>query len=149
MHHFSAWYNFHDLSRREIFFNSLSQYLLWETCCKSYTNKSGTFLCKEVKFLPARHNFKFKCVKMRMFETHFKMFSSCFLHIQYVVTRNKFTSFRPWKLETLHLLAFKENLCTNLLRSMILSLMNKSYYYIVILFLVYVFPFVSKGFLFP
>ena len=74
----------------------MSQYLLWETCCKNYTNKSGTFLCKEVKFLPVRHNFKFKYVKMPMFETHFKMFSSCFLHIQYVVTGNKFTSFRPW-----------------------------------------------------
>ena len=61
------------------------------------------------------------------------------------MTRNKFTSFRPWKLETLTLLTVKENLFTNLLRTIISSLVNKNYYYIVILHLCYVSPFVSKG----
>ena len=65
------------------------------------------------------------------------------------MTRNNFTSFRPWKLETLTLLTVKENLYTNLLRTKISSLVNKNYYYTVILFLRYDFPLASKGFAFP
>ena len=72
---------------------------------------------------------------MPVLETHLKIFSSCFLYIQYVVTRNKFASFRAWKLDTLTLLTVKENLNTNLLRTIISSLVNKNYYYAVILFL--------------
>ena len=52
------------------------------------------------------------------------------------MTRNKFTQFRPWKLETLIFLQTKK---TCILRTMISSLVNKNYYYIVILFLCYVF----------
>ena len=118
-----------------IFQYSISQYLLWETCCKNCTYKGGTFLRKEVKLLSVQHNLKFKRVKMSVLETHLKIFSSCFLYIQYVVTRNKFASFRAWKLDTLTLLTVKENLNTNLLRTIISSLVNKNYYYAVILFL--------------
>ena len=70
-------------------------------------------------------------------------------YTQNVVTRNKFTLFRPWKLENLTLLTVKENLYTNLLLTIISSLANKNYYYIVISFLCYVFCFASKGFVFP
>ena len=101
------WFNLNDLSACEVFFSSLSQYLLWEICCKNYPYDDGTFLRKEVKFLSVQHNLEFNCVKMPMFETHFKIFNSCFLCIQQVVARNKFTSFRPWKLETLTLLTAK------------------------------------------
>ena len=62
------------------------------------------------------------------------------------MTGNKFTSFRPWKLETL--LTAKACLYTNLLRTIILLLVNKNYY-IVIIFLSYVSPFAYKSFLFP
>ena len=41
-----------------------------------------------VSLLYVRHNLKFKCVKMPVFETYFKIFSSCFLYIQHFVTRN-------------------------------------------------------------
>ena len=37
----------------------------------------------------------------------------------------------------------------NLLQTIISSLVNKNYYYIVLLFLCYVFPFISKDFVFP
>ena len=107
-----------------IFQYSISQYLLWETCCKNCTYKGGTFLRKEVKLLSVQHNLKFKRVKMSVLETHLKIFSSCFLYIQYVVTRNKFASFRAWKLDTLTLLTVKENLNTNLLRTIISSLVK-------------------------
>ena len=79
-----------------------------ETCCKNYTYKDGIFFRKEVKFLSVRHNLKFNCIKMPVSETYFKIFSSSFLHIQHFVMRNKFTSFRPWKLETLILVIVKE-----------------------------------------
>ena len=52
------------------------------------------------------------------------------------MTRNKLTQFRPWKLETLIFLQTKK---TCILRTMISSLVNKNYYYIVILFLCYAF----------
>ena len=94
------------------------------------------------------HNLKFNCVKMPVFETHFKIFNSCFLYIQHVANF-KFSSFRPLKLETLTLLTVKENLYTNLLRTIISFHVNKNYYYIVILFLCYVSPFISKGLVFP
>ena len=59
-------------------------------------------------------------------------------------------SFRPGKLETLTLLTVKQNLYMNLLRKIMSSLVNSHYYfYIVILFLCYVFPFASKDFVFP
>ena len=74
------------------------------------------------------------------------IYYSCFLYIQHVVARNKFTSFRPWKTETLTLLTVKENLYTNLLRTIISSLVNKNCYYIVTLFLRYAFPFCLSGF---
>ena len=64
------------------------------------------------------------------------------------MTRNNFTSFRPWKLETLTPLTVKENLYTNLLRTLVSSLVNKNYYYIVILFLCYVLPFGTNVLLF-
>ena len=76
----------------------------------------------------------------------FSIYYSCFLYIQHVVARNKFTSFRPWKTETLTLLTVKENLYTNLLRTIISSLVNKNYYYIVTLFLRYAFLFCLSGF---
>ena len=72
---------------------------------------------KEVKFLSVRHNLKCICVKMLVFETHFKIFNSCFLYIQHIIRRNKFTPFKPWKLEILTLLTVKENLYMNLLRT--------------------------------
>ena len=66
------------------------------------------------------------------------------------MTSIKFTSFRPWKLEDLTLITVKESLHTNLLlRTIISSVVNIKCYYIVILFLCHVFPFASKGFLFP
>ena len=126
----------------------MSQYLFWETCWKNYTYNDGAFLFKEVKFLSVRHNLKFCCVKMSLFETHIKIFSSGFLYMQHVITRNKFTSFRPWKLETLTLLRVKEYLYKNLLRTIVSSLVNKNHYHIVISFLCYVSPFASKGFVF-
>ena len=64
------------------------------------------------------------------------------------MTRNNFTSCRPWKLETLTPLTVKENLYTNLLRTLVSSLVNKNYYYIVILFLCYVLPFGTNVLLF-
>ena len=67
------------------------------------------------------------------------------LYIQHVVT----TWSRPWKLKNLTFLIVKETLYTNLLRTMIASLVNKNYYDTVILFLGHVFPFVSCSFLFP
>ena len=48
----------------------------------------------EINFLSVRHNLKFNFLKMPVFETHFKMFNSCFLYIQHVVTRSKLTLFR-------------------------------------------------------
>ena len=51
--------------------------------------------------------------------------------------------------ETRNLDSVKENLHTNLLRTIISSLASKSYYYIIILVLCYVFPFGAKGFAFP
>ena len=84
-----------------------------------------------------------------VFEAQFKISYSCFLYIQHVVTRNKFTSFRPWKQKNLTLLNVKKKLYTNLLRTIIFSLVNKNYYYIVILFLWHAFLLVSNGFLFP
>ena len=74
---------------------------------------------------------------------------SCFLYIQQVMTRSKFTSIKPWKLETLILLTVKESLFRNLLRRIVSSVVNKNYYYVVILFLCYVFPFASEDFVFP
>ena len=53
---FPFWCNVHDLSWCEVFFSSLSQYLLGETCCKNYADNDGTFLRKEVKLLSVRHN---------------------------------------------------------------------------------------------
>ena len=82
---------------------------------------------------------------MPVFETHFKILNSCVLYIQHVVT----TWFRPWKLKNLTFLIVKETLYTNLLRTMIASLVNKNYYDTVILFLGHVFPFVSCSFVFP
>ena len=84
-----------------------------------------------------------------MFETHFKILNSWFLYIKHVVTRNKFTSFRPSKLVTFTLLTAKENLYMNFLRTIFSSLVNKNFNYIVILFLCYVFSFVSKDFVLP
>ena len=54
-------------------------------------------------------------------------------------------------LETRDLESFhkQRNLYTNLLRTIISSIVNKNYYYIVILFLYYVVPFASKGIAFP
>ena len=69
-----------------------------------------------------------------------------FLLIQHVVTRNKFTLFRTWKLGTFTLQSKK--LYANLLRTRDSSVVSKNYYYIVILFLYYVFSFASKGFVF-
>ena len=75
---FPRWYNFHDLSWCEIFFSSLSPYLLWETCYKNCTYDDGTFLWREGNFLSVQHYLKFNCVKMSVFETLFKIFNSCF-----------------------------------------------------------------------
>ena len=74
---------------------------------------------------------------------------SCFSYIQQVMRRSKFTSIKPWKLETLILLTVKESLFRNLLRRIVSSVVNKNYYYVVILFLCYVFPFASEDFVFP
>ena len=71
------------------------------------------------------------------------------LYIKHVVTRTKFTSFRPSKLVTFTLLTAKENLYMNFLRTIFSSLVNKNFNYIVILFLCYVFSFVSKDFVLP
>ena len=61
---------------------------------------AGTFLRKEVNSLSVRHNLKSGCVKTPVFGTYFKIFNSCVLYIQHVVTRNK-----PWSktLKTRHL----------------------------------------------
>ena len=53
---FPHWYNVHDLSWCEVFFCSLSQYLLWQTCCKNYAYNDETFLCKEVTLLSVQRN---------------------------------------------------------------------------------------------
>ena len=86
---------------------------------------------------------------MPVFETHFKISNSRFLYVQQIVSRNNFTSLRPWKLETFTLFTVKENLYTNLLRTIISSVASKNYYYIVTLFLCYVLPFASIDFPFP
>ena len=103
------------------------------------------FFAKELNFCPSDINVS--CVKMPVFETHFKIFNSCFLYVQQVVTRNKLISYRPCKLMTLNFLTVKENLCTNLLRTIISSLVNKNFYYIVMLFLCYASLFfcISRG----
>ena len=82
---------------------------------------------------------------MPVFETHFKILNSCLLYIQHVVT----TLYGPWKLKNLTFLTVKETLHTNLLRTMIISRVNKNYYYTVTLFLGHVLPFVSCSFVFP
>ena len=81
---------------------------------------------------------------MPVFETHLKIYITCFLYIQQVVTRNNFTQFRSWKLETLTLPTVKENLYMNLLRTIVSSFVNKNYY-VVTLFLL-CFPFCLRGF---
>ena len=61
-------------------------------CLSIYYEKvAETFLRKEVKLLSVQHNLLFNCVKMPVFETHFKIFNPCFLYIQQVLTRNDFT----------------------------------------------------------
>ena len=60
---------------------SLSQYLLWETCCKNCIYNDEICLRKEVKFLSVRLNVKFICVGMPVFETHFKCLIHVFLYI--------------------------------------------------------------------
>ena len=80
---------------------------------------------------------KYQCLKHTS-----KFFIHVFCISNNVVTRNKFTSFRPWKLETLTFLTFKENLYMNLLQTIIYSLyslVNKNCYYKGTLFLRYVF----------
>ena len=74
-----------------------------------YTYKLGHFFAEKLNFLSLRRNLKFNCVKMSVFETHFRIFNLCFSYIQHVVTSYKFTSFRLWKIETLALLTIKEN----------------------------------------
>ena len=111
---------------------------------KTTLTTMGHLLAKELNFCLSdiiRNSNALKCQCLK----HFKIFNSCFFNIQHVVTRNKFSLFRSWKLETLTLLTTRENLYTNLLPTIISSLVNKNYYYIVILFLCYVFPFISKG----
>ena len=81
-----------------------------------------------------------------MSETDLTIISSCFLYILQVVTRNKFIYFWLLKRDNLTLLTVKENLYTNLLRTIISSLVNKNYYYIVTLFLRYAFLFCLSGF---
>ena len=67
----------------------------------------GHFFANKLIFFSVRHNLKFNRVEMLLFKLGLKIFNLCFLYIQYVVTRNKFTSFRHWKLETLTLLTVK------------------------------------------
>ena len=68
------------------------------------------------------------------------------MYIQHVVTRNKFTSFRDWKLETLTFLSIKKNLHTTLLRTIIFfSCKQKLSLYC---YIIPVIPFVSKDFVF-
>ena len=123
---FRHWCNVHDLSWCKVFFSSLAQYLLWETCCKKYAYNDETFLRKEVKLLSVRHNLWFSYIKMPVLETHLKIFNSYFLYIQQVVTRNKFIYLD---------FSYSHNLYMNLLWTIISSLVNKNCYYIVILFL--------------
>ena len=132
-----------------IFQWSVSVFIIRNLLYKNYAYGDGTFLRKEVKLVSVRHNLWFSCIKMPVFETHLKVINSCFLYIQQIVTRNKFAEFWRWKLETLDLLTVKENLYMNLLWTIIYYLVNKIYYYIVILFLCYVFPFASEDFVFP
>ena len=111
-----------------------------------YKKVAETFLRKKVKLLSVRQNLLFNCVKMPVFQTIFKIFNPSFLYIQEILTRNYFTQFSPWKLEALTLLTVKENFYMNLLRTIISNLLYKNHYYIVILFLCYICPFVSKDF---
>ena len=53
---FLHWCDVHDFSWCKVFFSSLSQYLLGETCCKNYAHNDGKFIRKEVKLLSVRHN---------------------------------------------------------------------------------------------
>ena len=106
----------------------------------------GHFFAKKLNFCPSDIILNSIALKCKCLKQNFK---SCFLYIQHAVTRNKVISFRPWKPETLTLFTVKENLYTNLLRTIICCFVNKKCYCIVILFLCYVFPFVSKGVVFP
>ena len=136
----------------------VTRWILWH-CLSIYYEKPAVkttlttkehFFAKKLNFCTfCQFNLKFNSVKGPTFETGFKIFDSCSLYIQHLVTRNKFTLFRSWKLETLVLFTVKENLYTNLLRTIISSLVNKYYYYIVILFLCYVFPLPLRVLYFP
>ena len=77
------------------------------------------------------------------------IYYSCFSYIQHVVARNKFTSFIPWKLETLTLFTVKRKFVYEFTTNNNFSLVNKNYYCSVTLLFCYVFPFASKVFVFP
>ena len=110
-----------------------------EVCLSIYYDKYAVkttlttmrhFFCKKFKCLSVQHNLKLNCIKMPVFEPHFKIFNSYFLYTQHVVTRNKFTSF----------ISFVYKFTTN---SDFFSCK------LVILFMCYVFPHGSRGFVFP
>ena len=75
---------------------------------KTALTMMGLFFAKELNFCPSDINVS--CVKIAVFETHFKIFNSCFLYIQQVVTRNKFISYRPRKLMTLNFLTVRKSM---------------------------------------
>ena len=115
---------------------------------KTTLTTMGHFFSKKLNLCPSDITWNSVALKCHCLKHTSKYFSSGFLYMQHVITRNKFTSFRPWKLETLTLLRVKEYLYKNLLRTIVSSLVNKNHYHIVISFLCYVSPFASKGFVF-
>ena len=100
-----------------------------------------------LKFLSLWHNSKFYCVKMPVFETHFKVLNSWFLYSQHVMTRNKFTSSYALEARDLY---FSYSQVKFVYEFTIVSfLVLKNYYRTVMLFQCYVFPFTFKDFVFP
>ena len=50
---FPHWYNLHDLSACEVFFSSLSQYLIWEVSVNTTLTTMGHFFAKKLNFCPS------------------------------------------------------------------------------------------------
>ena len=81
---------------------------------------------------------------MPVFEIQLRIFNSCFLYIQLVVTRNEFTT------RNLDSSYIKKKYVYEFATINNFFSCKKSHYYIaILLFLCYVFPFASNGFVFP
>ena len=137
-HHFFAyWYNLDDLLWCEVFFSSLSQHFLWETCCKNYTYNDEIFFRKIVKFCLSKIIWnlialKCQCLKhtLKFLDNNFCLSNTSWREISFLGL--DLGSWRPW-------LFLQYNFYTNLLRTIISSLVNKKYYIILLCYSCFMF----------